>query len=63
VLYRTPDGVARMPRPAFGERARAGEVTPDTIVFDNSLTRVGDLADKWEVPARASWHGKAFFRT
>jgi hypothetical protein len=62
VLYRTADGVARTSRPAFGDRARSGEVTPDTIVFDNSLTRVGDLADKWEVPARASWHGKAFFR-
>lgn len=61
VLYRTPQGVAREPRPSFGSRARAGEVTADTIVFNNSLTRVGDLAEKWEVPARASWHGKAFF--
>ena len=61
VLYRTPQGVAREPRPAFGSRVRAGEVTPDTIVFNNTVTRVGDLADKWEVPARASWHGKAFF--
>jgi hypothetical protein len=63
VLYRTAEGVVRAPRPTFGERAKSGEVTPDTIVFNNSLTRVGDLADQWEVPARASWHGKAFFRT
>jgi len=62
VLYRTTHGVAREPRPTFGDRARAGEVTPETVVFNNTLTRVGDLADKWEVPARASWHGKAFFR-
>jgi hypothetical protein len=41
---------------------RAGEITPETIVFNNTLTRVGELADQWEVPARASWHGKAFFR-
>ena len=63
VLYRTADGVARTPRPAFGERAKAGQVTPDTIVFNNTLTRVGELEEKWEVPARASWHGKAFFRS
>jgi hypothetical protein len=63
VLYRTPQGVRRATRPAFGERARAGEITPDTIVFNNTVTRVGDLADRWEVPARASWHGKAFFRS
>jgi hypothetical protein len=62
VLYRTPDGVARAARPTFVERARAGEVTPSTIVFNNTLTRVGELADQWEVPAGTSWHGKAFFR-
>jgi hypothetical protein len=61
VLYRVPEGIARASRPVFGDRAKAGEVTPDTVVFDNSLTRVGDLADRWEVPARDSWHGKAFF--
>lgn len=62
VLYRTADGVARAARPVFGDKAKAGEVTPETVVFNNSLTRVGDLSDKWEVPASASWHGKAFFR-
>jgi hypothetical protein len=61
VLYRTGGRVARAARPAFGELAKSGGITPDTIVFDNSLTRVGDLADRWEVPASASWHGKAFF--
>jgi hypothetical protein len=63
VLYRTSGGVARTTRPAFGERVKAGEITPETIVFNNTLTRVGELANQWEVPARASWHGKAFFRS
>jgi len=63
VLYRSAEGVARTTRPAFGDRVKTGEITPDTIVFNNTLTRVGDLADQWEVPARASWHGKAFFRS
>jgi hypothetical protein len=62
VLYRTSDGIARTTRPVFGERVKAGEITPETIVFNNTLTRVGDLAERWEVPASASWHGKAFFR-
>jgi hypothetical protein len=31
-------------------------------VFDNTLTRVGDLqAGRWEVKAAESWHAKAFF--
>lgn len=63
VLYREGGGIARVDRPTFGARARQGEVLPDTIVFNNALTRVGELRDgRWEVPASASWHGRAFFR-
>jgi hypothetical protein len=63
VLYRAGAEIRREMRPAFAARAARGEVTPDTIVFDNTLTRVGDLqAGRWEVPAREAWHGRAFFR-
>jgi hypothetical protein len=64
VLYRAEDGIRREMRPAFAARAARGEVTADTIVFDNTLTRMGDLqAGRWEVPARESWHGRAFFQS
>jgi hypothetical protein len=62
VVYRIDNGIARDPRPAFAERARRGDVTPDTIVFNNTLTRVGELPNRWEVPARESWHARAFFK-
>jgi hypothetical protein len=63
VLYRAGDRVARLDRAAFAERARRGDVAPDTIVFNNTLARVADLQDgKWEVPARESWHARAFFQ-
>lgn len=30
---------------------------PETIVFDNSITTLGDLRNgKWELPANESWH-------
>ena len=46
----------------FAELAAAGTVGPNTRVFDNTLTRVGDLhAGKWEVKAAESWHARAFF--
>jgi hypothetical protein len=61
VLYRDGDRIARLDRTAFAERARRGQVAPDTIVFNNTLSRVGELQNgKWEVPARDSWHGRAF---
>ncbi len=62
ILYREGDAVVRVSRDRFAELAKAGTVGPNTRVFDNTLTRVGDLlAGKWEVKAAESWHARAFF--
>ena len=62
VWYRDDGGVRRASRPEFGARAREGDVDLDTVVFDTTVTRVGDLrAGRWERPARESWHARAFF--
>ena len=46
----------------FAELAEAGAVSLETPVFNNTLTRVGDLrAGRWEVRAEDSWHRQAFF--
>jgi hypothetical protein len=64
VLYRAGDGIARAERHAFADLARRGEVTAETVVFDNTLTTVGQLTDgRWEVAARDTWHARAFFGT
>ena len=61
VIFRQGDTISRLPRPVFAEMAREGVVSADTVVFNNTLTRVGELRDgRWETPARASWHGRAF---
>jgi hypothetical protein len=61
VLFRRGDRIERLPRPEFAALARSGDVSADTIVFDNTITRVDDVrAGRWETPARASWHGRAF---
>jgi hypothetical protein len=62
VLYREGESVVRVPRDRFAELAASGTVSPSTRVFDNTVTRVGDLlAGKWEVKAADSWHARAFF--
>jgi hypothetical protein len=62
VLYREGDAIHRVSRDRFSELATAGTVSPNTRVFDNTLSRVGDLhSGKWEVKAVDSWHGRAFF--
>jgi hypothetical protein len=62
VLYRTTGRVERVGRSEFAKLAREGAVTADTIVFNNTLTRLSELQEgRWELPARDSWHARAFF--
>ena len=63
VYYRSPRGVERVSRGGFRRLADAGEVTLDTPVFNNTITRLEEFREgKWEGPARHSWQGRAFFR-
>ena len=55
--------VQRMARPEFRRLIDEGAVSSDTVVFDNTVTRLRDAREGlWEGPARASWHQKVFFR-
>ena len=63
VWYRAEDGVVRATRAEFKAKAASGEVTSETMVFDNTVTRVGQARDgEWERPAAEGWHGRAFFK-
>ena len=63
VLYRDETGIARVSREQFADLAERGAVSPETVVFDNSLTKVEQVrAGRWELPAGESWHAVAFFQ-
>jgi hypothetical protein len=62
VHYRDDEGnIHSVSRPAFRDLARSGGVTPDTVVFDNT---VGDVAavrsGRWETRLADAWHARAF---
>ncbi len=40
----------------FENRMEKGEITEDTIVFNNLVQSKIDLDTKWEVPLKDSWH-------
>ena len=62
VLFKNGETIERVSRERFAELAEAGAVSLETPVFNNTLTRVGDLrAGCWEVRAEDSWHRQAFF--
>jgi hypothetical protein len=63
IYYRDPSGVVlSATRAEFGDLARTGTVREDTRVFDTSLTTLGDLRHRFEVPAERSWH-QAYLKT
>jgi hypothetical protein len=63
VWYREGDDVVCVDRATFRARVADGGLGPDTVVFDNTVTRLAQVqAGEWERPARESWHGRAFFR-
>ncbi len=57
VWYRDADGkIAESSRAGFRELARTGEVGPETVVFDNAITALGELrSGRWEGPAAERW--------
>jgi len=62
VFFRKGEEIQRVDRAAFQAQAEAGSVDLETPVFNNSITRLSDLAaGEWEKPAGASWHRRAFF--
>lgn len=63
VHYRAGETVERVSRAGFAELAASGAVTPDVVVFNNTVPDLGDVrAGRWEVPARQSWHNRSFFQ-
>lgn len=57
VWYRDDGRIRSVSRAEFRDLARSGEVGPDTVVFDASVTRMTEVREgTWETPVRESWH-------
>ena len=59
IFWRDRTGAVRCAsRTDFSSAARSGDVDADTMVFDPSITSVGEWRSSFERPARASWHAR-----
>ena len=57
VYYRGSDGEVRsVTRDEFARLSAEGRIGPDTTVFDTSITSLGELRQRFELPAAGSWH-------
>lgn len=55
ITYRSESELLHCDVNEFRKRWELGEVSEDTIVFNNVLETLADLDSKWEVPVRESW--------
>src|SRR5690606_27655128 len=62
VAYRKGDQIVVASRHEFEELVASGEITEDTIVFNNLVTSYPELETHWEVPVKESWHAKVFLQ-
>jgi hypothetical protein len=51
-------GVVAANRPVFRAAATAGQIGPDTSVFDTTIVNAGAWRNAFEKPARDSWHAR-----
>lgn len=54
------DNIATASRQEFEELIKQGQVTANTIVFNNLVNKLGEVNTKWEVPYKNSWHKQVF---
>ena len=61
ISYRDQEGnIQLVSRDVFEALCKEGEVTENTIVFNNLLQSANELSSKWEVPFKDSWHYSVF---
>jgi len=62
IFFRDGDGgVTSLDRASFQAEIDAGRVGTDTVVFDTTIQKLGDLqAGRFEVPLADGWHARAF---
>ena len=60
IAYREGDRVVNCSKTEFEERLNEGELSSDTIVFNNMISSRKELDSSWEVAMKDSWHAQVF---
>ncbi|MBK0380610.1 ABC transporter ATPase [Mucilaginibacter segetis] len=60
LAYREGEEILSANRDEFEELLKQGQITADTIVFNNLVKDVTELQTRWEIPFKDSWHMQLF---
>lgn len=58
VAYKINDEVKTCSLSNFEKKIELGEITPETIVFNNLVSTKAEFESNWEIPLKNSWHSK-----
>lgn len=53
--FRKGSAILTVPMHQLSTQVQTGTIAPDTLTFDNTVTRKGELATKWQVRAQEAW--------
>jgi hypothetical protein len=54
------DGIDLVPLNKFETLVAEGKITPDTYIFDNTITTAGNFINSWHTKASATWLSRYF---
>jgi len=60
IAYRSAEEIESGSRDEFEKLLASGEITENSIVFNNLVQTLKELNSKWEVPLKDSWHASVF---
>lgn len=60
VAFKNGDNINTVSLADFKKYISLDKITSETIVFNNMIDTIEGLQNKWEVPAKQSWHNRFF---
>lgn len=52
--------IALLPLAKFEDMAKTGELTPDSVIYDNTIATVADYQSRWKTPVSNTWMNRYF---
>ena len=56
IVYRNTNGLTQLPMADFEQQLKSGELSEETIVFNNLIQTKQELNENWETTVSNSWH-------
>ncbi len=60
VFFKDSEKVQMLDRVEFKKLASDKKINSEQLVFNNTISKLSELNDKWEVAAKDSWHSRYF---